>query len=177
MRDLKKTLRLAGIFCMLALIINIASLLLNIFVYKFTVFDIIIDVTDIILTISTAILYFVFMTKPTGVIINNRNIFMVFAILNIFNNFIVWIIAFWVEIAVGQHMRAENFASMYREQNAEARSSENPDVVIIDDFEVHTKKNELVSRLEELNNSLEKNLITQEEYDRLRQEAIDKFMK
>ena len=58
----------------------------------------------------------------------------------------------------------------------EEKKENNSDVIIIDDYEIHTAKETLVSRLEELGELRQKQLITEEEYKNLREEAIRKFM-
>ena len=174
MKDLKKTLRLAGIFCMIALCLCVGELVLDLFVYEFSIYLVLSSSVSIALTSATGITYFVLMNKSIDKIVRHKNVFLVLSIINIFNNIIVWIIAFWVQVVIGQHAVKKRFTEMF--STPEEKKENNSDVIIIDDYEIHTAKETLVSRLEELGELRQKQLITEEEYKNLREEAIRKFM-
>ena len=191
MKDLKKTLKIAGIVCLVETLFCIISLLLDIFVFEFETYNVVGDAVDIALSTATGTIFLIFMQKPTDEIVKNRTLFVVLLVLNIFNNIVVWAMSFWVEIVVSNRYRIQMSGEVYKKfmsvsenddenENSENNNDEeeNSEVVIVDGEEYNISKNKqtLTERLEELENLRNKKLISQEEYMELREEAILKFM-
>lgn len=101
---------------------------------------------------------------------------MVFSILNIFTTLIVWFISFWVQITVARELRTDTLKNTIYGQTTQ--NTDNSDTIILteDDYEIKQSGQTLSTKLEELKNLKAQNLITEEEYERLRQEAIKNFM-
>ena len=174
MKDIKKTLKLAGIMALLINILNIASLLLNIFVYEFSVFAIVEESICIVLTTITGIIYLCLLKKSKEEIVKKKGLFLALSLINIFNNIFVWIIALWVEIVVSNLARIAYMKQMFNSPNAE---NANGDINIAEnDYEIKQETQNLSEALKDLENLKSKNLISEEEYSELRQNLINKFL-
>ena len=99
MTNIKKTLKNAGIWCLVATIISVLSLISNIYLVDFVLYNIIWDIIGIILSITTGIIYLCYSKKNKEKLLKPRKIFFILTILNIFNNLIVWVLSFWVQIS------------------------------------------------------------------------------
>ena len=171
MKNLKKTLMIAGILSMVFSLFNVATLLLDIFVYKFFLFDVIYDSVCIVLSIATGIVYFVYMSKGNEEILKHKNVFLTLSIINIFNGLLIWIVAFWVEIAVNQYAR-----NIFFQNTIKFDSQEENEVASDGDYVVTDSSDVVSTKLEELKKLFEKNLITEEEYNKMRKEIIEKYL-
>ena len=160
MKDLKKVCNIAGFLCLISTMFAVGGLLLDLYYFEHTVIDIIFDSVHIALSLFSCIVYFVFAGKSTEEIINAQKGFFWLMILNIFNGLIVWAVSFWVNFTINKYQIFSN-----------ADQQKNENVIDVDEVD-----KELVKKLEELKELLDKNLISEEEYENLRQEAIKKFM-
>ena len=180
MTNIQKTLKTAGLWCLIAGGIYILSLVADIFLIDFSLYNVILDTISIVLAIVTGITYLCFSKKSRETIFKNKSIFLVFSILNIFTTLIVWFISFWVQTTVARELRTDALKNAFYGQatNQTTENANNPDTIILteDDYEVKQSVKTLSSKLEELKNLKEQNLITEEEYEKLRQEIINNFM-
>ena len=181
MTNIQKTLKTAGIWCLVASGIYILTLVADIFLIDFSLYNVILDGVSIVLAITTAVTYLCFSKKSKETILKNKSIFLVFSILNIFTTLIVWFISFWVQTTVARELRTDALKNAFYNQtsNQTTGNTNNPDTIILteDDYEIKQSAQTLSSKLEELKNLKAQNLITEEEYEKLRQEAINNFMK
>lgn len=173
MKDIKKTLKLAGIMALLVNILNIANLLLNIFVYEFSVFAIVEESICILLTFITGITYLCLLKKSKEEIIKKKGLFLTLSLVNLFNNIFVWIIALWVDIVVSNLSRIAYMKQMFNSPNAENNSDIN---ITENDYEIKQETENLSEALKDLENLKSKELISEDEYNELRQNLINKFL-
>ena len=182
MKGINKTLKTASIWCFVATALSIGTLFYDIFAVKFSIYNIIMDSFCIVLSIVTAIMYVYYSKKTKQEIINKHRTFYILCFANIFNSLIVWVIAFWVQMSVGREIRGQNFKRVFTMPNFQAENQEeqtqDTSTVILneEDYEIRTYAQNLTVKLEELKTLRSKNLISEEEYQKLRQEAIDNFM-
>jgi len=134
------------------------------------------------LSITTGIIYLCYSKKSKEKILKQRKLFFTLSIVNIFNNLIVWVLAFWVQMSFNREMRTAGIKQIFSIPNNNQQScykkDDDENVIIIDedDYEIKHNAQTLTSRLEELKDLRSKNLISEEEYENLRQEALRKFM-
>ena len=187
-KDIRKTLKLAGIlflvlcaFQVFAFAMIIYSVQTGISKINYSWFNYAYNGVKIALSLVTGIIYLVLQGKKQEDIFKQNKLIFSLTIVNILNSFAGWVISFWIQIAVEQAKRLnfsfinpfESFNNQTEKFNVE--DYENNLIMNDSDYEIlHTET--LTTRLEELNRLRSKNLITQEEYSRLRQEAIDKFL-
>lgn len=81
--------------------------------------------------------------------------------------------SFWVEIAVSNHIRRKQSNAYYEKSN----NGDNPIVLDESEYEVTESTQILTQRLTELKGLRQNDMITEEEYQNLRAEAINKFIK
>lgn len=176
MTNIQKTLKTAGIWCLVASVIYTLTLVADIFLIDFSLFSVILDAISIVLAIITGITYLCFSKKSRETILKNKSVFLVFSILNIFTTLIVWFISFWVQTTVARELRTDTLKNTIYGQTTQ--NTDNSDTIILteDDYEIKQSGQTLSTKLEELKNLKAQNLITEEEYERLRQEAIKNFM-
>lgn len=169
-------------FCLVAAIFSIVSLMMDFFYHDFYIYDIVSDAVCVALSVATGTVYLVFMNKDKDFILKRRSTFLVLAILNIFNNLIVWVVAFWVQMSVNRELQPNIFV----QRNGEEIKQENEKSGVKDDKSIHLSEEDysekriaqdLTEKLNELNKLREKNLISEEEYKKMRQECIENFMR
>ncbi len=178
MKKIKRTLMISGILCLVAALLSVTSLLLDILYFEFSAFDVAMTSIELALSLATGITYLIMMNFEYEKLAKYNMIFTVFAISNIFNNLLVWIVAFWVEIAVNKYIRTKNFKDMLSGQNPIFKENNYESEIVLDDddYTVVGKKETLESKLAELKELHEKNLITDEEYEKLRHDVIEKYI-
>lgn len=169
MKDSKKTLLISGIICLVSGLFDILALCLAIFDIKPDTYTIVINSLYVFLSITTGIIYLCVMGKPTDWLVKNRILFVVLMFLNIINGLVVWLVSFWVEIVITEQYRIKLF-----NQNTN-KPNENGDITLHDnDYEITSKVDFIKSEIEKLDEMKRKNQITEEEYNRLREEIINK---
>ena len=174
MKDFLRTLKIAGILCLVVSLFNIYSLMMDIFVIEFSVYFIVSDSICLALSLISGIIYLCYLKKTEEQILQKKLTFSILLFLNIFNGLVVWIISFWVLIAVNK-LQAEKSAVYWNKQNENSSNSSKDETIIVDGketYEIRQKSQALVARLEELKKLRDRNLISEEEYNNLRQEAL-----
>lgn len=169
MNDIKKTVKTTGIWCLALIALNVLSLLGSIFEDKIPVFDVVTDVTEIILSLVTGIIFLCVSKKSNEEILKKNKLFLTLAIVNILNNLIVWLIVFCAYLSINKeikHKKCENKENACDDVDEKAGS----------DKEIVKSAESLTTKLEELSKLKEKNLISNEEYETLRQQAIQAFI-
>ena len=102
MKEFLRTLKIAGILCLVVSLFNIYSLMMDIFVIEFSVYFIVSDSICLAFSLITGITYLCFLRKSEEKILQQKLVFSILLFLNIFNGLVVWIISFWVLIAVNK---------------------------------------------------------------------------
>ena len=183
MKGINKTLKTASIWCFVATLLGIGTLFYDIFAIKFSIYNIIIDAICIALSIFTAVVYLIYSKKTKQEILSKFKMFYSLCFANIFNSLIVWVVAFWVQMTIGREIRGQSIKRVFTMPNfqteqPEKTDNENSDTIVLneEDYEIRTYAQNLTIKLEELKNLRSKNLISEEEYQKLRQEAINNFM-
>ena len=179
MSPINKAIKKFGIIALITIFINITSLLVDIFMYKFSIFSIVFDSIGVILTLITGITYLCYSQKSANTIAQGKKLFLTISILNIFNNLIVWVISFYVynlsnvmasKIAIQKIQDVQpSFFSNHNEK-------EEPIIINVEEYDAQSRSDILVKRLEELKSLKEKLLISDQEYLKLREEAIKEFI-
>lgn len=169
MKDSKKTLLISGIICLVSGLFDILALCLAIFDLQPDTYTIVINALYVILSITTGIIYLCVMSKSTDWLVKNRMLFVVLMFLNIINGLVVWLVSFWVEIVITEQYRIKLFNQNMNKPN------DNGDIALHDnDYEITSKVDFIKSEIEKLDEMKRKNQITEEEYNSLREEIINK---
>lgn len=175
MKGLKKTLTIAWILCVVACVFSVYNLVLELkdVTSKLYVFY---AGLQVVLCLITAGIYFVYSLKKEQEIIKKVRLFYTICFVNIFNNIIAWAVSFWVEIVVGRTLARARFKNVQVQPVFE--EVENKDVVDMneEDYEIKKSADVLSKKLEELDEKLKNNEITQEQYNQLKNEVINKYM-
>lgn len=178
-KDMKKTLKLAGILCLVASIFNVASLMLDIFYYTFSVYYIVFDSICFVVSLLTGIIYLSLMNKSEDFILSRKGLFLTLMFLNIFNGLVVWIISFFVYFSITKKQRPANF-SPFGNERGESKNETTDDSLVInldeDSYKERKIVKDLTEKLEELIRLRDKKLISQEEYKKMREELIKKYI-
>jgi hypothetical protein len=200
MKDLKRTLKIAGILSLVTSLLGIASLLADIYFYPFDPYAISMDMIEVVLSIATGVIYLVYMRKSENEIVSHRGLFLTLNILNIFNNLIVWAVSFWVDISVNnafkkqefnnftnQAFRGRNFQDYQNNQggqysqgsqSSQGESQQSSEFIVSEnDYSVKKDNQTLQEKLEEINKLKENNMISEEEYYNLRKKIFDDYTK
>ena len=92
-------------------------------------------------------------------------------------------LSFWVQITINKEVRTAGIKQFFNMSNNDfstktEKNEDNPDVIVIDEnnYSINRNAENLTARLEELKKLRKKNLISEDEYEKLRQEALKKFM-
>lgn len=172
MRDLKKTLKWAGIMALIANVLNISSLFFNIY-FDFYLFGIVEESICIALTFVTGLTYLILLKKNNEFYVKHKGIFLAISLINLFNNIIVWGISLWVQIAVSNYARYNYMKTMFKQGN-----QQNDGSIILekDDYTIKQETEDFSESLKKLENLKNKGEITEEEYNELRQAVIKKFL-
>lgn len=170
MKQINKTLRLAGILALCINALNVGNLILDIYFGEHVAYYVTIDAVSIALTFATGIVYLCLHKKSEEYLANHKAIFVTLLWLNILNNLFVWIISLWVEIMVSGLQRKFLFTEMHSEENLD-------DVVLGENsYKVKKEAEDLSTGLKDLEDLKNKGTITEEEYNELRQALINKFL-
>ena len=166
--NIKKTLKIAGIICLVACALSAAL----IFMQWQTVesnYVFYMAIIEIVLSVFTGVFYLKYSTKTENEIIEKKTTFFVVALLNIFNSLLVWIVAFWVQIMISKLVMQGSMAEFVAAQQNTVMNDDNESAM-------DSQAKNLEQKLIELKNMREKNLISEEEYAKLKKEAVNKFM-
>lgn len=175
MKEIKKALFVAGIVCVVSSMFSFAQLFSDIFYFNAATYYVVLDGVYAALSITTGIIFLVMRSKSLKDIVEKRGMFITLLVLNIFNNLIVWAMAFWVELLVSRYSKVSNFDYNHvGEQNTKVQ--ENEVVLDKDDYEIKSKVDMLTEEIEKLTKLKESGAITEEEYKKLKEDLLNKSL-
>ena len=169
---MKKTLKLAGILCLVASAFNIVSLVVDILAVEFSVYIVVMDSVATFLSILTGIIYLVSLKKTEDEIIKRNGLYFTLLILNIFNSLVVWFISFWVSMSVNS-ASLEKKAIYLNRVNENSNGQENNVNMSSENIAVTQNVARLTERLNELEELKRTKQITEEEYASLRKKLLE----
>ena len=169
---MKKTLKLAGILCLVASAFNIVSLVVDILAVEFSVYIVVMDSVATFLSILTGIIYLVSLKKTEDEIIKRNGLYFTLLILNIFNSLVVWFISFWVSMSVNSASLEKNAVYLSR-INENSNGQENNVNMSSENIAVTQNVARLTERLNELEELKRTKQITEKEYSSLRKKLLD----
>lgn len=173
MKQLRKALLIAGIVCVGSAMFSFAQLFSDIFYFQAKTYYIVLDGVYAALSIITGIIFLIMQNKTLKQIVDKKAIFVTLLILNIFNNLIVWAMAFWVELLVSRYSRVSTFSYNHIGEQSVPKQ-ENEVVLDKDDYEIKSKVDLLTEEIEKLNKLKESGAITEEEYKKLKEDLLNK---
>lgn len=169
MKDSKKTLMISGIICLVSGLLSVIMLCLELTAKEIVAYNVVLDSLSVALSLTTGIVYLCVMNKGTDWLTKNRMLFVVLMFVNIVNGIIPWLVSFWVEIVITEQYRIKMFNQSIKQHE------DNGDITLHDnDYEITSKVDYIKSEIEKLDELKRKNMITEEEYERLREEVINK---
>ena len=169
---MKKTLKLAGILCLVASAFNIVSLVVDILAVEFSVYIVVMDSVATFLSILTGIIYLVSLKKTEDEIIKRNGLYFTLLIINIFNSLVVWFISFWVSMSVNNASLEKNAVYLSR-TNENSNTQENNANMSSENIAVTQNVTRLTERLNELEELKRTKQITEEEYASLRKKLLE----
>lgn len=173
MKQLRKALLIAGIVCVGSAMFSFAQLFSDIFYFQAKTYYIVLDGVYAALSIITGIIFLIMQNKTLKQIVDKKAMFVTLLILNIFNNLIVWAMAFWVELLVSRYSRVSTFS--YNHIGEQSVPKQEDEVVLDkDDYEIKSKVDLLTEEIEKLNKLKESGAITEEEYKKLKEDLLNK---
>lgn len=173
MKQLRKALLIAGIVCVGSAMFSFAQLFSDIFYFQAKTYYIVLDGVYAALSIITGIIFLIMQNKTLKQIVDKKAMFVTLLILNIFNNLIVWVMAFWVELLVSRYSRVSTFSYNHIGEQSVPKQ-ENEVVLDKDDYEIKSKVDLLTEEIEKLNKLKESGAITEEEYKKLKEDLLNK---
>lgn len=173
MKQLRKALLIAGIVCVGSAMFSFAQLFSDIFYFQAKTYYIVLDGVYAALSIITGIIFLIMQNKTLKQIVDKKAMFVTLLILNIFNNLIVWAMAFWVELLVSRYSRVSTFSYNHIGEQSVPKQ-ENEVVLDKDDYEIKSKVDLLTEKIEKLNKLKESGAITEEEYKKLKEDLLNK---
>ena len=173
MKQLRKALLIAGIVCVGSAMFSFAQLFSDIFYFQAKTYYIVLDGVYAALSIITGIIFLIMQNKTLKQIVDKKAMFVTLLILNIFNNLIVWAMAFWVELLVSRYSRVSTFSYNHIGEQIVPKQ-ENEVVLDKDDYEIKSKVDLLTEEIEKLNKLKESGAITEEEYKKLKEDLLNK---
>lgn len=173
MKQLRKALLIAGIVCVGSAMFSFAQLFSDIFYFQAKTYYIVLDGVYAALSIITGIIFLIMRNKTLKQIVDKKAMFVTLLILNIFNNLIVWAMAFWVELLVSRYSRVSTFSYNHIGEQSVPKQ-ENEVVLDKDDYEIKSKVDLLTEEIEKLNKLKESGAITEEEYKKLKEDLLNK---
>ena len=174
MKDFKKKLKLSGIIILCCLALNALSIFADFYYYKFSLLGVILDVFGALATIFTGVFYLVMSKKSDGFLLQHISWFNFVSFFNIINIFIIWLLAFYIQIMLIRGVKLNAF-NMQKNQ-ATNNTNENEIVLNENEYFVHEEMNNLTAELNDLENKKNNNTISGEEYERLKNECIKKYI-
>lgn len=178
MKEIKKALFVAGIVCLVSSMFSFAQLFSDIFYFNVATYYIVMDAIYCALSVTTGTIFLVMRNKSLKDIVAKRGMFITLLVLNIFNNLIVWAMAFWVELLVSRYSRVSTFSYNHvGEQNTKQEQNVGQDNEVVldkDEYEIKNKVDMITEELEKLSKLKESGVITEEEYKKLKQDLLNK---
>ena len=176
MNAINKTLKKYGIFALITILINIALLLVDIFVYKFSIFSIVLDSISVVLTLFTGVMYLCYSKQSANKIAQSKNLFLVVSLVNILNNLIIWFMSFHIYILVNA-LNSKMVIQKGIQPSLFQTECEDEIIIDIEEYDAKTRSDILVERLEKIKSLKANNLITDQEYQKLREESLKEFIR
>lgn len=173
MKQLRKALLIAGIVCVGSAMFSFAQLFSDIFYFQAKTYYIVLDGVYAALSIITGIIFLIMRNKTLKQIVDKKTMFVTLLVLNIFNNLIVWAMAFWVELLVSRYSRVSTFSYNHIGEQSVPKQ-ENEVVLDKDDYEIKSKVDLLTEEIEKINKLKESGAITEEEYKKLKEDLLNK---
>lgn len=173
MKQLRKALLIAGIVCVGSAMFSFAQLFSDIFYFQAKTYYIVLDGVYAALSIITGIIFLIMRNKTLKQIVDKKAMFVTLLVLNIFNNLIVWAMAFWVELLVSRYSKVSTFSYNHIGEQSVPKQ-ENEVVLDKDDYEIKSKVDMLTEEIEKLNKLKESGAITEEEYKKLKEDLLNK---
>lgn len=173
MKQLRKALLIAEIVCVGSAMFSFAQLFSDIFYFQAKTYYIVLDGVYASLSIITGIIFLIMRNKTLKQIVDKKAMFVTLLVLNIFNNLIVWAMAFWVELLVSRYSRVSTFSYNHIGEQSVPKQ-ENEVVLDKDDYEIKSKVDLLTEEIEKLNKLKESGAITEEEYKKLKEDLLNK---
>ncbi len=173
MKQLRKALLIAGIVCVGSAMFSFAQLFSDIFYFQAKTYYIVLDGVYAALSIITGIIFLIMQNKTLKQIVDKKAMFVTLLILNIFNNLIVWAMAFWVELLVSRYSKVSTFSYNHIGEQSVPKQ-ENEVVLDKDDYEIKSKVDMLTEEIEKLTKLKESGAITEEEYKKLKEDLLNK---
>lgn len=173
MKQLRKALLIAGIVCVGSAMFSFAQLFSDIFYFQAKTYYIVLDGVYAALSIITGIIFLIMRNKTLKQIVDKKAMFVMLLVLNIFNNLIVWAMAFWVELLVSRYSRVSTFSYNHIGEQSVPKQ-ENEVVLDKDDYEIKSKVDLLTEEIEKINKLKESGAITEEEYKKLKEDLLNK---
>ena len=173
MKQLRKALLIAGIVCVGSAMFSFAQLFSDIFYFQAKTYYIVLDGVYAALSIITGIIFLIMRNKTLKQIVDKKAMFVTLLVLNIFNNLIVWAMAFWVELLVSRYSRVSTFSYNHIGEQSVPKQ-ENEVMLDKDDYEIKSKVDMLTEEIEKLNKLKESGAITEEEYKKLKEDLLNK---
>ena len=159
--------------CVGSAMFSFAQLFSDIFYFQAKTYYIVLDGVYAALSIITGIIFLIMQNKTLKQIVDKKAMFVTLLILNIFNNLIVWAMAFWVELLVSRYSRVSTFSYNHIGEQSVPKQ-ENEVVLDKDDYEIKSKVDLLTEEIEKLNKLKESGAITEEEYKKLKEDLLNK---
>ncbi len=173
MKQLRKALLIAGIVCVGSAMFSFAQLFSDIFYFQAKTYYIVLDGVYAALSIITGIIFLIMRNKTLKQIVDKKAMFVTLLVLNIFNNLIVWAMAFWVELLVSRYSRVSTFSYNHIGEQSVPKQ-ENEVVLDKDDYEIKSKVDLLTEEIEKINKLKESGAITEEECKKLKEDLLNK---
>lgn len=179
MKQIKKALSVAGILCVVSSMFSFAEMFSDLYYFQLGTYAVVMDGICATLSVVTGIVFLIMKNKSLKQIVDKRWLFVTLLVLNIFNNLIVWAMAFWVELLVSRYSRVSNFDYNHigAKQNEEHKE-QNPNEIVLDqdDYEIKNKVDILTEEIEKLTRLKDSGAITEEEFQKLKQDLINKSL-
>lgn len=129
MKNLNKSLKIAGIGYLSISAIQILFMFTDVFLAEMTTFVLIEEIVKILLSFVTGTIYLIFSKKSTESILKNKNLLYTLSILSIFNNIFVWALSLYVQSNLIKEMKSQNLKTAFKipsnEENYQAFNSNN----------------------------------------------------
>jgi len=175
MKSVKKTLTIAWILCILACVFAVYNVVDVVRANEGKLY-LFYAIFQLCLSVATTIIYFVYSLKKETDILKNIKMFYTICFINIFNNIICWAITFWVEIVMGRTIARVRMRTFNQPIKEDEKLDNNVFDIKQEDYQIKETADVLSKKLEELDTKLKNNEISLEEYEKLKTEAINKYM-
>lgn len=186
---LNKQLKSFGIVALLLCFVLGIQIAISVFVYQIQLTYFLRQILQLSLTFISGIIFLIYSTKKPDYLYNHKNTFLTLLILNIFNNFIVWIFSLIAEISVANLKNYAQFSSANtnstddysfynsNENNFQTENFEKGETISFaeSDFEITTKDNKINEELSKLDAMKRNGKISNDDYEIAKRQILNKF--